>query len=81
MATYVDYLMFVNSCRNHPAYSDQRFGQLLMNVLFDYNQALYWKVSEQGLTQINPFYNDDHIPAFLDFIYENWAEYAGKIGE
>lgn len=52
---------------------DQRLGQWMMNVLFQTKKTLYMIIL--GENGIDPFYNDDNIPAFLSFITYNWEEY------
>ena len=46
-----------------------RIGQCYMNVLYDIDPTLYREITG---TQVDPFYVDDRIEAFLRFCEEHW---------
>lgn len=43
-----------------------RYGQALMNYLWDYSQDLYNDVVSAN---VDPFYDDAIVPEFLNFVY------------
>ena len=51
-----------------------RIGQHMFNTLCDYNLQLCKDVIEQSDT-IDPYYNDSNIPAFLNYVIQNWSKY------
>ena len=46
-----------------------REGQTYVNVLAQVRPDLSAKVLD---LQIDPFYQDEHIPAFLQYVHDNW---------
>ncbi len=47
-----------------------RLGQTYFNLLFKWRPDLTNKVIN---TDLDPFYNDDRIPRFLEFVKRNWS--------
>lgn len=53
-----------------------RYGQHLMNELYQYNPDLYNEITFES--EVDPFYNDKKVSAFLEFAEKNWdAHYKG----
>jgi hypothetical protein len=55
-----------------------REGQTLMNILYDIDRELYQDVILNGC---DPFYDDEKIPAFLDFLKTNYQGYHRTSGD
>lgn len=53
----------------YAALSGQRRGQALFNYLETVRSDLARRVNG---CSVDPFYNDDNIPAFYDFVERNW---------
>lgn len=51
----------------------QRLGQHYSNALADVAEDLYFKMIRER-PDLDPFYNDKNIPAFLAFVAEYWDE-------
>lgn len=49
---------------------DLRLGQVLYNVLSYYRQDIAYQISG---SLIDPFHNDDNVPAFLEKVDELWT--------
>ena len=59
---------YINEVRWRAAYRGERQGQAYFNVLHEYRPDLAGRLPE-GL---DPFYNDEYIPAFLVWVGSNW---------
>lgn len=66
---YIDYII---ACCNRP--DCIRLGQHMFNTLCDYNLQLSKDIRGE-LTRIDPYYRDDLIPIFLDYVNTNWDKY------
>lgn len=65
-----DYEDFWLYCGNlQTAFPEWRKGQTLFNALENVRPDLSVKVRT---TDLDPFYRDDRIPAFTDWLYANW---------
>lgn len=51
-----------------------RIGQHMFNTLCDYNPNLAKDIRGQ-LDSIDPYYNDSNVPAFLNYVIQNWTKY------
>lgn len=51
-----------------------RIGRHMFNILCDYNPNLAKDIRGQ-LDTIDPYYNDSNVPAFLNYIIDNWTKY------
>lgn len=67
--SFINYLIALQT--RHPQI---RIGQHMFNTLCDYNLKLSRDVRGQ-LDNIDPYYNDKNIPAFLEYIIQNWNKY------
>jgi hypothetical protein len=67
--SFINYLIALQT--RHP---DHRIGQHMFNTLCDYNLQLSRDVRGQ-LDSIDPYYNDSNVPAFLNYIIDNWNKY------
>jgi len=65
--TFKDYIF--DCLQFHLLYPKQRQGQVAFNVLADARPDISEKV--QG-TEIDPFYDDEHLLAFYDFVAKSW---------
>lgn len=68
MLTYDGWLLVVFQDM-HIAARQQRIGQYLYNRLFGYNPDLANSITA---TEFDPFYNDNRVPAFLEYVRSNW---------
>ena len=60
----------VDVAKMYREYPSLRLGQCYFNALIDYKPELAEKV--RGRPSLDPFYQDKNIPAFLEFITNNW---------
>lgn len=71
--SYNDYTAEVNKILllqlPRPAATRWRRGQTYMNLLWIARRDLYDQVPGTGL---NPFYEEEDVPAFLDWLAEKW---------
>lgn len=66
---------FIVAASSYSINSGERVGQSYMNALQFHRPDLYDEVMEISLDviwQIDPFYDDKHLPKFLAFIAERW---------
>jgi hypothetical protein len=66
---YKNYVDSVAKAFEHPR-NTLRLGQTYFNLLFKWRPDLADKVLSAGL---DPFYNDEQIPKFLEFVKRNWS--------
>lgn len=66
--SFINYLISLES--RHP---DLRVGQHMFNMLCDHNELLAEEI--RGDSKLDPFYNDDKVPAFLIYVIQNWNKY------
>lgn len=52
-----------------------RIGQCYMNALSVLNHALYQKITA---TENDPFYVDEKVPQFLEFVAKEWGDNADQ---
>ena len=70
----MSYESFVNSC-NYPA-AHQRKGQSAFNLLCSLRPDL----SEQvRATPLDPFYQDEILPAFFSWVKEHWGPWPPEV--
>ena len=69
--TFIDFFEY---CRNNAYLMNQRKGQFAMNALFHLRRDIYDKLMKSYEHEIDPFYDDSHLPAFYDFVVENWRK-------
>jgi hypothetical protein len=73
--TYNDYTAGVNKILllqlQRPEKTRWRRGQTYMNLLWMARRDLYDQVTNTGL---DPFYVEEHVPAFLDWLAANWGD-------
>ena len=62
---------FYDHCRKQISVMNQRKGQFLMNQLSVHRPDLYSKIMK-GNPQCDPFFDDNRIPLFWEFVVENW---------
>lgn len=67
--SFINYLIALQT--RHP---DLRIGQHMFNTLVTYNPKLVDDIREQSDT-LDPFYNDNKVPVFLNYIINNWNKY------
>lgn len=66
---FINYLIALQT--RHPSI---RIGQHMFNTLCDYNPNLAKDIRGQ-LDSIDPYYNDSNVPAFLNYVIQNWSKY------
>lgn len=66
--SFIDYLM---SLESRPLF--YRVGQHMFNMLCDHNELLAEEI--RGDSKLDPFYNDNKVPAFLIYVIQNWNKY------
>lgn len=64
--TFHQFLSYVNA--QHTAHPEWRYGQTLMNCLYEVRPEVYGSIS----TAADPFYFNKRVPAALSFILERW---------
>jgi hypothetical protein len=52
-------------------HAEQRLGQFLMNELWCFRPDLYGDTGAASI-QVDPYYRDDLIPEFEEWLLENW---------
>jgi len=69
---FTKYLKEVINCYDG-SYPNSRWGQVYLDVLSRYQPNLTLKIVNEG--KFDPFYNDDLIPKFLDYVQSKWGIY------
>ena len=66
------FINYIITCCNRP--NTIRLGQHMFNKLHEYNVDLSNSIRGQ-LATIDPYYNDDNIESFLEYVILNWDKY------
>lgn len=69
--TSESFINYVIALQTRP--SELRIGQHMFNMLCDYNISLANEI--RGDNVLDPFYNDNKVPVFLNYIIDNWNKY------
>ena len=67
--SFINYLIAFQT--RHPSI---RIGQHMFNTLCYYNPNLAKDIRGQ-LDRIDPYYKDSNVPAFLNYVIQNWSKY------
>jgi len=68
------FIEFFEYCKNNTYVTHERRGQFAMNALFILRKDIYDKLVKEDRDKIDPFYDDSLMPAFWDFVVENWRK-------
>lgn len=55
-------------------YPNLRWGQVYLNTLQHYQPNMVLKILNDN-NELDPYYNDDVIPQFLDYVQSHWGVY------
>ena len=68
MLTFADFLVIYHRTERP---KDWRHGQFAFNMLYSWRPVLADKIRT---TEIDPFYRDDRLPAFWEYVIAHWDD-------